>query len=342
VNGILTEIAIIGAGPAGAYCALSLAKEGYRPLILDHSHPREKPCGGGLSPFAQKAFPFLKELPYSHGETNQIEVFYAHDRSVTLVLKNKFIITSRSKLDEHILNMAVSNGAQLKREKVLEAKRYREGWKINTNKRTYKVTMLIGADGVNSLARKATVGAFHRLDLGMCYGYLAKPSGEQRILLRFLPQRRGYIWIFPRGDHLCVGIAAELTRSKGLKTELDRFVRAHYPNLQIGTQWSALIPTLRFQTLQRQIAGYNWMLIGDAAGHVDPVSGEGIPYALRSAELASEAFAQNSPVLYDDLWRGDYGAFLMRSARLKSLIFNRYFCTPYFILASLMSEYLAI
>jgi len=336
------DIAIVGAGPAGGFCGFCLAKEGFRPVVFDHSHPREKPCGGGLSPFAQEAFPFLKELPFNHAEPDQIQVVYLNDKTITLTVKRKFIITSRLRLDQHILNMAIANGARVEKNRVIEAKRCREGWKVSTCKGIHKVTTLIGADGVHSLVRKATIGSFSPIDLGMCYGYLGKPLAAQRILLKFLPKRKGYIWSFPRGDHVCVGIAANMTRSLGMKTDLDKFLKAHHPNLEAVAQWAALIPTLHVQTFRRPVAGANWMLIGDAAGHVDPVSGEGIPYALRSAELAAEAIFQNNPRLYDQSWREDYGKFLLRSAMLKDFVFNKYLCTPYFILASLLSERLAI
>jgi geranylgeranyl reductase family protein len=339
---IVMDVLIVGAGPAGAYCALALAKEGFKPIVLDHSHPREKPCGGGLSPYAQEAFPLLKELPFTHGEANQIQIVYMYGKSVTLPLRRKFVITSRLRLDQHIVSLAIANGAQLETEKVIGVRRDGGNWNISTNKRLYKVKILIGADGVQSIVRKATVGSFQPSDLGMCYGYLTKPIEEQRILLKPLPQRKGYIWMFPRGDHACVGISVDLSKSSGSKTELDSFLRAYHPNLKVIKEWAALIPTLCWQTLRKPIAGSNWMLIGDAAGHVDPVSGEGIPYALRSGELAAEAIFQSRPELYDRLWREDYGRFLSRSARMRDLIFNPILCTPYFILASMISEQLAM
>lgn len=336
------DVAIVGAGPAGGFCAFSLAKEGLRPVVFDHSHPREKPCGGGLSPFAQEAFPFLKELSFIHAEPDQIQVIYLRDKAITLTVKRKFIIASRLRLDQHILDMATANGARLQKQRVIELKRCREGWKVSTGKSIHKVRTLIGADGVHSLVRKATIGSFRPTDLGLCYGYFTKTLPTERMLLRFLSERKGYIWLFPRGDHACVGIAADMTRSSGLKTELDRFLKTRHVNLEGATQWAALVPTLHLQTFQRPVAGANWMLIGDAAGHVDPVSGEGIPYALRSAELAAEAIFQHNPRLYDQSWREDYGKFLLRSAMLKDFVFNKYLCTPYFVLASLLSERLAI
>jgi len=82
----MIEIAIVGAGPAGAYCASSLARKGFRPVLFDDSHPREKPCGGGITPFAQDEFPFLKDLPFAHEETNQVQIVYMNDKCLDITL----------------------------------------------------------------------------------------------------------------------------------------------------------------------------------------------------------------------------------------------------------------
>lgn len=337
----ITDIAVVGAGPAGAYCAYCLAEEGFKPVMLDHSHPREKPCGGGISPFAQRAFPFLREIPYIHGEANHIQIVCVGDKRITLKLKHKYLFGSRLRLDQHILNMATANGARLEKVRVFEVRMHRDSWEISTSKGPLRTRILIGADGVSSVVRKTTISRFQSYDLSTCYGYFAKPLKDQSMLLKFLPKRKGYIWLFPRGDHICTGIAADSSRNANSKAELDRFLKTSYPEVKVISRWAAMIPTLRVQALSTSIAGPNWMLIGDAAGHVDPVSGEGIPYALRSAELAAEAIFQNNPRVYDRLWREDYGRFLLRSARMKSLVFTEGLCTPYFILASLISERLA-
>lgn len=337
----MIEIAIAGAGPAGAYCALSLAREGFHPVLFDHSHPREKPCGGALSPFTQDEFPFLKTLPFIHEEANYVQIVYMHDRKIGITLKRKFIITSRQRLDNHILDMAISNGARLEKEKIIGVKRSHDYWKVRTNKKLYTAKILIGADGVLSVVRNATIGPFQPHDVGMCYGYLAKPMRGQCTVFRFLPARRGYIWVFPRGDDVCVGIGADMNRGLGLKNELDRFLKSNCPQLELKSEWAALLPNLHSYTLRKPTAGSNWILIGDAAGHVDPITGEGIPYALRSAELACKAVLQNNLKLYDFFWREEYGTFLSYSAELKGMIFNRCLCTPYFMMGLLMSGKLA-
>jgi geranylgeranyl reductase family protein len=332
------EAAIIGAGPAGAYCAFSMAREGLKPILFDHSHPREKPCGGALSPYAQEAFPFLKRLPIIHAEATRVRIVYAGRRQFTTAISGKFIIASRRRLDRHILDMATHAGAELIEEKVAAVERSVEGWKIKTRKDIYRARILIGADGVNSVLRKATVGAFESADLGLCFGYLTAPINEECVTLKPLPHRRGYMWIFPRKDHMHVGIAADLNRSSNLRTELDQFLRGQYPKIKLIQTWAALVPRMRTQTFRKRVAGSNWILIGDAAGHVESITGEGILYALTSAQLAAEAVVEGKPEAYDLYWRQVYGQILSYSAALRSLAYHKYFCVPYFILNVLLAK----
>jgi len=332
------ETAIIGAGPAGAYCAFSMALEGLKPALFDHSHPREKHCGGALSPYAQEAFPFLKRLPIVHAEAKRVRIVYASRREFTTSLSGKFIIASRRRLDEHILDMAIRAGAELRKEKVVTAARSTKGWKIKTCKGTYKARILIGADGVNSILRKATVGAFESSDLGIGFGYLTQSINDESITIKPLAHRRGYIWIFPRGDHTHVGIAADLSLSSSLKAELDQFLRGQCPRARPAQQWAALIPRLGTHTLRERVAGSDWVLIGDAAGHVESITGEGILYALTSGQLAAEAVVEDRLEAFDSYWRQAYGQILSYSAALRSLAYNRCFCVPYFILNALWAE----
>ena len=330
----MIEVAIVGGGPAGSYCAYCLAQNDVYPVIFDHTHPREKPCGGLVSPLAQKLFPFLKEVPIEHCERNRIYFISPYGKRVCLSSrKGKFLCFSRLKLDQFLVNMAVNEGAELIEEKVISVRRKRDLWKVKTTRQSYIVKTLIGADGVNSLVRRSIIGPLSKVDKGICYGYLVKGLGKEDLTMRFLFHRMGYIWVLPRVRHTCLGIGcAEISRSHALKMELDVFIEQHYSHVEKISRWTALIPHIKdVKTFGIPIAGLNWILIGDAAGHVNPIIGEGITYALLDGELAAQAVVENNPQLFDRLWRESYGWSLFRDIKLMKWLYKKPFLELYCI-----------
>lgn len=322
----MIEVAIVGGGPAGSYCAYCLAENDVFPVIFDHSHPREKPCGGLVSPLAQKRLPFLTEIPIEHGERNEIYLISPYGKRVCLSSrKSKLLCFSRLKLDQYLLNIAVNKGAKLVKEKVIALERKWDLWKVKTTTQSYIAKMLIGADGVNSLVRRSIIGPLSKWDKGVCYGYLVRGLEKEDLTIRFLFHRIGYIWVFPRARHTSLGIGcAEISRSHGLKRELDTFIEQHHPHVKKISRWAALIPHVKdVKTFRIPLAGSNWILIGDAAGHVNPIIGEGITYALLDGKLAAKAVVENNTQMFDRLWRDTYGWDLFKDIKLmKSLCKN--------------------
>jgi geranylgeranyl reductase len=321
----MIEVAIVGGGPAGSYCAYCLAENGIRPVIFDYSHPREKPCGGMISPLAQELFPFLKELPIEQVRRKKVLLFSPSGRKISINIKRGHVIcVSRSEFDRFLLDMALNKGAELVREKVVDVRECVGFWKVKTDKRVYAAKKLVGADGVNSVVREKVTAPLKGVDRGVCYGYFVEGLENEDISLHFLT-RSGYIWVIPRRKVSTVGIGlAEMSHSKMLKRELDIFVARHYPNIKIISQWAASIPNIKnVKTLYSPVAGKTWILIGDAAGHVNPVTGEGIPYALLSGELAAQAIAEDNLPLFEKLWRHSYGLNLLFGVKFKNWIYKR-------------------
>jgi len=322
----MIEIAIVGGGPAGSYCAYCLAKNDIYPVIFDHTHPREKPCGGLISPLAQKLFPFLKDIPIEHSERNRIYLIPPSGKQICIRLrKSKMLGFSRLKLDQFLLNMAVNKGAKLIKEKVIALKRKKDLWEVKTARQSYLAETLIGADGVNSLVRRNIIEPLSKMDKGVCYGYFVRGLEKEDITLRFLPHRKGYIWVIPRKEHTSLGIGcADASLSYGLKKELDMFIEQYYPYVKKIPRWAALIPSIKdVKTFCNPLAGPSWILIGDAAGHVNPMIGEGLMYALLDGALAAQAVAENNPKLFDKLWREVYGWSLFTSIKLRKWIYKK-------------------
>jgi geranylgeranyl reductase family protein len=322
----LIKVAIVGAGPAGSYCANKLAEKGIYPTIFDYSHPREKACGGLVPAGAQEFFPFLNNLPIPHSERDAMTLIAPSGRKLILSFrKHKALGLSRLKFDQHLLSMAVDAGADLVEEKVIGLERRYDGWKVRTQKQSYAAETVVGADGVNSMVRRNIIGSLSRRDKGVCFGYFVKGLENEDITLKLLPDKKGYFWIIPRGEDTSVGIgSSDMRYSHELKNELDAFIQVFYPQAEKISGWTALIPNVKdTKTFRTPIAGSSWVLIGDAAGHVDAITGSGIFYALLGGEQAAEAIAEGNPERFNRLWLEKYGQPLLRAAKLRGWVYKR-------------------
>ena len=153
----MIQTAIVGGGPAGVNCAYCLAENDIYPTIFDSSYPREKPCGGLVTTFAQKMFPFLKQIPIEHNIINKINYVFTSGNQLCINLEHGDLGFSRLLLDSFLMNRAVEKGAELIEEKIVAVKKKRDYWSLRTEKRTYLAKTLIGADGVNSQVRKKII-----------------------------------------------------------------------------------------------------------------------------------------------------------------------------------------
>jgi flavin-dependent dehydrogenase len=153
------------------------------------------------------------------------------------------------------------------------------------------------------------------------------PAEDDILRVGFLKDFEGYLWSFPRMGHLSVGICGKLEQggrrvaSRELRDHLDQFLASEHIPTTGAELYSHLLPSLSHQSWdQLQPQGRGWARVGDAAGLVDPVTGEGIYYALRSGELLAEAVAAGDPESYGARVQQDFAIDLSRAAR-----WQRYF-----------------
>jgi flavin-dependent dehydrogenase len=313
------RIAVVGAGPAGSVFAYHAASDGAAVTVFDASHPREKPCGGGLT---AKAIGLLPEapaddpLPARRVEACRFES--GEGEWVDVSLSRPVAIASRRELDAWLLRRATAAGALhvLKRVVAVDA----TGLVRTGPGEESRFDVIVGADGAGSLVRRTFLSPTPAARRAMATGWFAR--GTSAMVVRFTPGLAGYLWLFPRRDHVGVGICAPLTAgpSRDLLARLESEVARSHPALvdDENGRYAHTIPSPSAdpQSLA-EIAGANWALLGDAAALADPITGEGIYYALRSARLLAETIrAEGSPAGYPQRVLADFGAELLCSARL--------------------------
>jgi geranylgeranyl reductase family protein len=335
------KIAIIGAGPAGAMAAVRLARAGASVMLFDASHPREKPCGGGLTGRALALVADvvdIRSLPCVVVQSADVE---GPERTAHVALVNRgttadssLLIVSRAVFDRALVDAAVAAGARLILEKCVDVVPHGTHLTVRTNRGHYEIDQVLGADGANSLVRKRLARPFLRAELSVAAGFFVHGATASAIALRTMSEQPGYLWSFPRPDHLAVGICAPAAHHRtaaDLRAQSAAWIDRHGLDRNTrSTPYAWPIPSIGCQTRRDiPLGGPGWMLLGDAAGLVDPLTREGIYYALLSGQWAADALvASASPLaasLYVDRLISEVQPELARAARL-----SRVFFTPAF------------
>jgi geranylgeranyl reductase family protein len=325
------DVAIIGAGPAGSWAAHCLARRGARVAIFDSSHPREKPCGGGVTGRA------LALVGDALGDSvlpvqRIVAARFTASRSGTDVRvpleSESLVVACRRAFDDALLRAATRAGAALHAERVLDVAVARAGTRIVTAAGAYTARLVIGADGANSLVRRRLWQPFPRGELSIATGFFARGVTSREIVIELTTDPPGYLWSFPRPDHLAVGVCAQAdagATAAALRQRCGEWIAqsalASAAPLD-PYSWPIPSPSARYLAAQR-IAGPSWCVVGDAAGLVDPITREGIYFALQSGAFAADACGARDPAAaYRERVHDTIVPELSRAARLKSGFFG--------------------
>ena len=320
----LQRIAIIGGGPAGAFAAEKLARAGREVLLFDEKLAWEKPCGGGLTDKALARWPLLRDAQVERNWIGDCELIAPSGRRVRFALERQIAIFSRLALNGLMLDRAREAGARLLRERALQIDENAGRWAIRTAVGSYSADFVVIAAGARNSLRTRFTAALGPENFMVAAGYYI-PGNHHTVQIKFLKDLHGYIWIFPRADHFSAGICG---RMQGKSTaELRRILEGSLPEFGlslVGASFYAhIIPSLTPDALRNSsFAGDGWAMIGDAAGFVDAITGEGLYYALRSAELLSEALLAGVPEQYSALVKKDFLQELEHASRIANRFYG--------------------
>ncbi len=314
------RIGIIGARLSGSYAALLLAQQGHEVLLVDDTTLKEKPCGGGVTAKAVRNISWFQDNAPPHTRINRLHLTDCDGHRSDLLMHHPFLVFSRFALDSALRDSALRAGAEFVPERARAFLPARDGWVIRTQNKDLEVQFLVGADGARSSVRSCVNHKFSAADLSLALGFYLPGEFHRDTIIAVFQESGflGYLWSFPRVDHLSVGILQwlPLANAADLRRRVLDFISQQYPLLgSEGRFYAARIPCLSRRSLIRQrVCGSNWALLGDAAGFADAITAEGISFALRSAELLAESIGRREPLRYEFAWRNTFGSDLLKAA----------------------------
>lgn len=294
------DVIIAGAGAAGSSAAYFLGEAGARVLVIEKERlPRYKPCGGAVPMAVYQQFPF-SFAPVIERQPSHVLYSWRGEQQVQWPLPGRAIsLVMRDRFDAHILEHAraeVWDGVAV--EQVGESA---QGVRVRTaGGDALLADYLIAADGAHShLAHQLGLRQPRELVGAVEVEYTPAPAVMERLaniaVFEFGALHNGYLWIFPKRDHLSVGIGQLRGRGHALREVLYREMRKFGLDLENAPWHGHTLPVYRGPE-PRNTA--HVLLVGDAAGLVDPLSGEGIRHAILSAKLAAQSILQGRVAAY--------------------------------------------
>ena len=331
------DVIIIGAGPSGAIASKTCAEKGLSTLLLEkYEIPRFKLCGGAVSMSALSHVDFGIERDLIEREGYGERVHFKNHQIEIRRKSRMAILVSRDKFDAFLVSKAVDAGVELHEvEKARSLNQKQSTIVVETNKEEYNAKVVIGADGVNSIVSRYVREPYKPEELGLCIAAEIPASNaevdeyiENAVDIHYGIAKSGYGWVFPKEKHFSVGVGGNLYSMKNPRDILMTFLKKLGFSTDIVTH-AHLIPSGGYE---REVCSDRIILVGDAAGFVDPFYGEGIKYAFISGKLAAERvvksyenddFSKSVLDSYKKLCRTMFGENLKYSLRLTRLM-NKY------------------
>jgi geranylgeranyl reductase family protein len=329
------DVLIAGAGAGGAAAAYYLTRAGLKVLVIEKEPlPRYKPCGGAIPRPTLESFPFAFD-DLARAVPAKVRFAFPGLAPSEIPLPDRpVVIVRRSEFNAFLLGR--SGAEVLEGNPVASLAETKDAVRVMAGGQTFTARYLVGADGAVSTVAQRLGLRRHRQLAGTLEAEVPLNGNEslraeygRRALFSLTPIPWGYAWVFPKGNCLSVGIVRLRTGRVNLRSTLDREMgrlgislegaklRGHPLPCYQAPRW----PWWRGQR-QEQLSTRRCVLVGDAAGLVDPLLGEGIRYAIHSARLAADAIIKDSLVEYEAaIWR-DIGHSLATAGLVTCLFFR--------------------
>lgn len=289
---------VIGAGPAGAACGITLQKQGVKNCVLDKAvFPRSKTCAGLVT---GKTYRIIERLFDSNAPQ---ELFCFTSGEVRLFSKTKLLVAAPIEHPVRLVNRSEFDNALARRYQSLggELKQGEQGYAIDysNNRITLKsgdvltYETLVFADGALSLAHKLTKVPREKLAFGVEVYVPAQQLDVKSIDLYFDYLDNGYVWVFPHGDTVCVGAANQYRKGVDYQKILQTVLRDLRVDAQGVKTIGAFLP-YGYVVDQKKLP-QNVLLAGDAGGFADPISGEGLYMSMQTGIYAARCVGAASP-----------------------------------------------
>jgi geranylgeranyl reductase family protein len=290
------DVAVVGAGPAGLSAAYAAAQAGARTLVLERAeHPRYKTCGGGLIGTSITALAGRIEVP---ADDQVRSVTFTHDGRREFSRHHGsplLMMVRREEFDDRLRQAAVDAGAEIRQRVAVRAiDQGPTGVRIRlVNGTEVTAGVAIGADGSSGISGRYVGVEYGQVDLGLEVELPIPESLRERwrgrLLLDWGPIPGSYAWVFPKGDLLTVGVIAERGQGEPTRRYLRDFVdRLGLTGIEPVHDSGHLT---RCRTEESPLRRGRVLVVGDAAGLLEPWTREGISFALRSGTLAGTAAA---------------------------------------------------
>jgi geranylgeranyl reductase family protein len=326
------DVVVVGAGPAGSTLARLLAARGLRVALLDRARfPRDKVCGGGLSRKTLRLLPVTVTERCTLPVSGAILAFQNCDHREKPLTGEPGGAVIRREFDAALVEQAEHAGAALFEESPLrDLHRGAAGWEVAAGTTTFRSRLVVGADGVFSQVRRRVFGDgaveyTPAVEACVVCDAATLERFRGRLLFDLGGMRNGYGWIFPKADHLNVGVYS-MFRARSIRDEFRRFIRM-YPLLGAAAGARVLGHAIPVRNATGAFERDGCLLIGDAGGFAEAFYGEGIFYAIRSAECAARAIPEmlqhGTSGVFSRIVRQELGAELRYSLRNARLFFTR-------------------